>query len=135
MTQRDQVDALAAAFVDALDAGDADAMLDLVHPDYEFFSRLASVEGRAYRGREGFLDYLRDIADGFSGARWELVEIVGSRGDVAVVVFRFTAVGRESRAPVDMTGPQVWTFRDGLVWRNEVYRSRAEALEAAGLHE
>ena len=133
MTHPEQVEVLVAAFVEALNAGDADAMLALVHPDYEFFSRLVAVEGRAYRGPEGFADYFRDIAEGFSGARWELMEIVGGRGDRVMLVFRFTAVGRESRAPVEMAVPQVWTFRDGLVWRNDVYRLREEALKAAGL--
>ena len=30
---------------------------------------------------------------------------------------------------------QVWTFRDGLIARMEMYFDRAEALEAAGLSE
>jgi ketosteroid isomerase-like protein len=30
---------------------------------------------------------------------------------------------------------QVWTFRDGLIARMEMYSERAEALEAAGLRE
>jgi ketosteroid isomerase-like protein len=30
---------------------------------------------------------------------------------------------------------QVWTFRDGLATRMEMYADRGEALEAAGLRE
>jgi ketosteroid isomerase-like protein len=30
---------------------------------------------------------------------------------------------------------QVWTFRDGLLARMEIYADRDEALEAAGLEE
>jgi ketosteroid isomerase-like protein len=36
---------------------------------------------------------------------------------------------------VDMRVAQVWTFRDGLVERMEMYADRDDALEAAGLSE
>ncbi len=135
MSQENDLDALAAALVDALNERNADALLAVVHPDYEFYSRLVAVEGRAYRGRQGFLNYFRDLDEGFTDVRWNLEEIVGGRGDDVMVVFRFTAHGRESRTPVDVLAPQVWTFRDGRVWRNVIYASRTEALEAAGLAE
>ena len=132
---RDDVDELAAALADALNERNADALLAVVHPDYEFHSRLVAVEGRVYRGREGFLDYFRDLDEGFTDVRWDLDEVVGRRGDDVLVVFRFTARGRESGTPVDMFAPQVWTFRDGRVWRNVIYASRSEALEAVGVRE
>ena len=133
MSREKELDELAAALVDALNEHDAAALHALVHPDYEFYSRLVAVEGRAYRGREGFVDYFRDLDEGFTDARWNLDEIVGGRGDDVMVVFRFTARGRESRTPVDVLLPQVWTFRDGRVWRNVIYASRTEALDAVGL--
>ena len=115
MWQANDVNRLAAAVADALNGRNADALLALVHADYEFHSRLVAVEGRVYRGREGFHDYFRDLDEGFTDVRWNLEEIVGGRGDDVVVVFRFTARGRESGAPVDALTPQVWTFRDGSV--------------------
>ena len=129
------IHAFAAGMVEALNQRDPDALLALVRPDYEFHSRLMAVEGRAYRGREGFCDYFRDLGESFTDLRWSLDEVVGERGDEAVVVFRFTARGRESSTPVDVLAPQVWTFRDGRPWRNVIYASRQEALEAAGLQE
>ncbi len=135
MSREIEVAGLAAAVADALNDRNADALLALVNPDYEFHSRLVAVEGRPYRGREGFLDYFRDLDEGFTDVHWDLDEIVGGRGDDVLVVFRFTARGRQSGTPVDVLGPQVWTFRDGTVWRNVIYASKAEALEAAGLSE
>jgi hypothetical protein len=47
------------------------------------------------------------------------------------------SVGRVSTGgpEVNMRVGQVWTFRDGLLARMEIYADRDEALEAAGLEE
>jgi ketosteroid isomerase-like protein len=135
MSQENEIDKLAAAVAHALNERDPDALLGLVHSDFEFHSRLMAVEGRVYRGRDGFRDYFRDIDESFTDTRWSFDEIVGRSGDEVMVVFRFNARGRESGTPVDVHTAQVWTFRDGKVWRNVTYASRAEALKAAGLSE
>lgn len=54
MSRENDIHALGAAMIDALNERHADALLALIRPDYEFHSRLVAVEGRAYRGREGF---------------------------------------------------------------------------------
>lgn len=135
VSQENDIGALAAAMIDALNDRNTDGLLALVSPDYEFHSRLVAVEGRAYRGREGFQNYFRDLDESFTDVHWALDEIVGGQGDDVLVVFRFTARGRESGTPVDMLAPQVWTFRDGRPWRNIIYASRSEALKALGLRE
>jgi ketosteroid isomerase-like protein len=124
---------LAAAVLDALNGRDSDALLALIHPDYEFHSRFAAVERGTYRGPEGIRDYFRDLEEGFADAHWELREVVDAPGDEVVTVFQFIARGRKSGVPVDLLTPMVWTFRDGKVWRNVIYPSKAEALKAAGL--
>ena len=43
--------------------------------------------------------------------------------------------GRESGVPIVIHFFQLWTIRDGRVWRIEYFRHRADALEAAGLSE
>ena len=125
---------LIASMLDALNGRDPDAMRELVHPDYEFRARFAALEGRVYRGPAGFHDYFRDIDDGFEDLRWELVETVQPPDEAKLfAAFRFTARGRGSGIPIDMSVHQVWTFRDGFAWRNVSYASEAEALDAAGL--
>jgi ketosteroid isomerase-like protein len=42
------------------------------------------------------------------------------------------AGGRESGVPIVIDFFQLWTIRDGKVWRIEYFRHRADALEAAG---
>ena len=130
-----EIDELVAVVAHALNEREPDELFERVHPDFEFHSRVMAVEGRVYRGRDGFLDYFRDIDESFTDARWSFDEVVGRSGDEVMVVFRFTARGRESGIPVEVLSAQVWTFREGKVWRNVVFASRDEALEAAGLSE
>jgi ketosteroid isomerase-like protein len=53
-----------------------------------------------------------------------------------VVTFvRQHAQPRSGGPEVEMRFAQVWTLRDGLVERMEMYYDRDEALEAAGLRE
>jgi ketosteroid isomerase-like protein len=127
--------ALVGAILEALNNHDPDALYSLVHPDYEFHARFVKLEGRVYAGRQGFHDYFRDLDDTFVDLKWELTEMRGAEGDSLLVVVRFTANGRESGIPIDRLAPQVWSFRDGLVWRNVSYGSKDEALVAAGLPE
>jgi ketosteroid isomerase-like protein len=130
-----EVEKLAASVLDALNRRDPDALLDMVHPDYELHSRLVAVEGNVYKGPEGFREYFRDLEGGFRDFRWEADEIIGEPPGNVVVVFRFRGRGRESGVPVGGLAAQLWIFRDGKVWRNTVYRTKSEALEAAGRSE
>jgi ketosteroid isomerase-like protein len=45
------------------------------------------------------------------------------------------AIAKHGGPEVEMRIAQVWTFRDGLIARMEMYVDRAEALRAAGLPE
>lgn len=115
----------------ALNRRDPDALLRLVHPEFEFRSLLAGVEGRAYRGGDGIRRYLRDIDDGFAEVSWELVELLVEEPSRPVIIFRMRAQGRGSDVPFDLETAQVWSFRDGQLVRSDVFRSTEEALDAA----
>ena len=54
MSQAKDVNELAAAIVGALNERNADALLALLHPNYEFHSRLVAVEGRSTGAGKGF---------------------------------------------------------------------------------
>jgi ketosteroid isomerase-like protein len=63
------------------------------------------------------------------------IEEVFDAGDQVVTFVRQHAKTRQGGPEVEMRFAQVWTFRDGLIARMEMYSDRAEALEAAGLRE
>jgi ketosteroid isomerase-like protein len=56
-------------------------------------------------------------------------------GDQVVTIARQHWKGKHGGPEVEMRLAQVWTFRDGLGARMEMYADRKEALEAAGLRE
>jgi ketosteroid isomerase-like protein len=63
------------------------------------------------------------------------VEEVFDAGDRVVAIARQHAKSKHDGPEVEVRVAQVWTFRDDLVARMEMYAERDEALEAAGLSE
>jgi hypothetical protein len=63
------------------------------------------------------------------------LEIIEAPDGRVVTPLRQSARGRESGIPLVFHYFLVWTIRQGRVRRQEVFRHRADALEAAGLRE
>jgi ketosteroid isomerase-like protein len=61
----------------------------------------------------------------------ETLEVIPA-GDQVAVVTRVSTRGRASGAAVMTESTAVFTLRDGLICREVVYPTRAEALEAMG---
>jgi ketosteroid isomerase-like protein len=112
--------------------GDAAAARELLDPEIvvEYRGQLIDKDA-TYRGHAGVRQLMESILENFDVFRVEVEEYV-DRGDDVVVALHQRAVGRASGAPVDIHIGQVWTLRDGraVLWR--IYRSKAEALAAAG---
>ena len=56
-------------------------------------------------------------------------------GDEVIAVMHIRARGRRSGVPVERREWDVWTLRDGKLWRLRIYATKSEALEAVGLSE
>lgn len=120
----------------ALDARDFDALGDLpFHPDMEFHSVFAAAEGGVYHGIEGLREWARDVDSTFDDFTVELIDFREVDHERAVVVARTAGKAKGSGLPVDVRLGQVWTWRNGLLWRNEVYSDMREAFAAVGLRE
>jgi ketosteroid isomerase-like protein len=125
--------------MDAHNRGGADALLevfdDIFDPDFEFrpatVGTFGSAERNTYRGREGMERYYRDRAEAFDGGEVH-IRTEEPAGDAVIVHARSTARGRASGATVEEDIMLVYWARDGRLVRGEVFRSRGEALEAAG---
>ena len=124
---------LAREVADAINRRDVDAIARLFHPEFEFHSAIARAEGGVYHGVEGMRRYFADIDAVWDEFRVE-PEDVRDAEDQVVVLWR---VSGRSRAgiPLEQTTGQVWTWRDGLPWRNESFTDPRAALEAVGLSE
>jgi ketosteroid isomerase-like protein len=65
----------------------------------------------------------------------EFVEVIDCGADQVITVNVFQAQGRSSGVITGARVANLWSFRDGLIHRAELFQSRDEALEAVGLSE
>ena len=87
------------------------------------------------RGRDAFVTaMMATYTSGWNDYSAEVKELIDA-GDQVVAVIHETATMRDTGVPLDRDLAQVWTVRDGRGTFMRVFRTRAEALEAAGLPE
>jgi ketosteroid isomerase-like protein len=115
----------------------SDAALSLLDPEVVWEENTPFYPGleQVYRGREGYLRWLRQaVMEPF-----EEVKIVTERvedfGDEVLASIRLRGKGRGSGAKVEMLIFQLITVRDGKLARRRIYDTRDNALNAAGLSE
>jgi ketosteroid isomerase-like protein len=85
------------------------------------------------RGRDALVtDLLATYMSGWNDYSAELKQLVDG-GDRVVAVLRETATMRDTGVALDRDLVQLWTVRDGRGSFLRVFRTKAEALEAAGL--
>jgi hypothetical protein len=104
-------------------------------PEFEFVPMTVGVVGSAdrmtYRGREGLRRFYEDRADAFGGGEVH-VRSLEPVGDAVIAYALSTARGRVSGAAVEEEIALVYWTRGGKLLRIQGFRSRNEALEAAG---
>ena len=129
MTDRDihTVEAVLAAFR----RGDAEAMLDLNHPDAEWVNPDYAIEPGTRRGREELRRAIERIFEFFEAIDVESMERTPDGRILVVTRVRTRGIGG-SPGIEDLTGT-LFTVRDGLLMRYEWFRSPEEAREAAGI--
>jgi ketosteroid isomerase-like protein len=91
-------------------------------------------QSSSHTGVEGINTFIRDWTQPF--ADWETeVDSFLDAGEQVVSLCRQRARSKTTGLPVDMSFAMVWTLRDGLEVRMEMYADWAEALQAVGLEE
>ena len=118
--------------------GDLEGVTDLIADEAELPDGgglgLGDSTAGTRRGRDGFLQGSQDALDAFEDYRVEPQEFIDA-GDAVVVPVRISGRGRASGATMEFRLVHLWVLRNGKAIRNEIYRTTAEALEAAGLSE
>ena len=120
--------------IDSLNAREVDEALQCVADDFEmdWSSSIGPLRG-VYRGRGGARTIWALLLDLCLMVRWDPVDVIDVDESQVIVVNRVQMRGR--RAYVDDVEVQLWTVRDGKAERVKLYRSKSEALKAAGLRE
>ena len=124
---------LAQRAADAFNRRDIEAFLSLMDDDVEIVSRIVAIEGGLY-GHEGARRWWQNWLDVWPDYQLEILE-VRDLGDVTVTALRALAHGAGSQAPFKDTAWQLGRWRSGKCVFWQVFTSREEALEAAGLWE
>jgi ketosteroid isomerase-like protein len=106
---------------------------DTFDPDIELINFEEFPVTGPYRGWDGVVQWLVDMSEPFDDFRFELAEVLGSRGDDVVTKLRFSGDSRVHGPKFELVWGAVWSFRNGKVTRTEGFRTPEEAVEAAGL--
>jgi ketosteroid isomerase-like protein len=113
-------------------AHDNEAALALYDPDIEI---QGGFDGSAvYRGLSGVREYYSDWLGAIDLSGLEVEEWIDA-GDDVIATFRHWGEGKLSGVPVEQRRSDVWTVRNGKLWRMRSFASRDEALKAVGLEE
>ena len=126
----EEIKELAREVYDALNRGDREGFVALIHPDVEFHVLIAEPEGGTFHGHDGVREWWDKVAGAFTDLQFEPEKIFdfGGRGFVQLLV-KGTLGGVE--VPQRMW--QAFVLRNGkpIWWAS--YRTEAEAR--AALHE
>ena len=111
---------------------------EMIHPDFVLRPAEDSPFPEAgtgeWRGRGGFLRFVAGQAESFEAMSLEPEEFIDA-GDSVVVPLQFGGQARYTGIEVKFAVVHVVMIRDGKLARLDIYMTRAEALEAAGLSE
>jgi ketosteroid isomerase-like protein len=128
--------ALLEAVAAAINARDFDALADMpFHPDMELRSVIAAAEGGVYHGIQGLRDWAHDIDSAFEEFSIRIVEFREVDDERVLAVLHNSGTAKASGVPIEQRTHAVCTWRNGLMWRNDIYSDLHEALDAVGLSE
>jgi|SRR5215207_2791983 len=106
----------------------------LMHPEAEMHQPSALPDTDQYYGREELVRGTRRWLGEWEEYRFTPEEVI-DLGDRAFMRVRFSGRARASGIKLEQTVFHLWTFRDGMPWRCEVFVDEDAALKAAGLRE
>ncbi len=114
--------------IDAWNRRDLPAALEQMHPQCE----VRPVEAtETLHGHEGVAAAFRDWFDAFEEFTMEAEDVI-AHGDRVLVTMRQRARGKGSGLEIEERFYQLFTLRDGKVFRFEEYSEEADAREALG---
>ena len=120
----------------AVNRGDLDLLLAVYHEDVTTCFHSAGfvpldLVGE-HRGRDGFKRLFESWQSAWEDLRVEPRELIDA-GDRLIVTVDIAGTGRESGVPATLQYVDVYTLRDGLISRHEMFADRATALAASGI--
>jgi ketosteroid isomerase-like protein len=126
--------ALIHRWMDAWNNGDYDAVLSYMDPEIEVEIAMGSPVDGLYHGHTGLIQSMTEFWSEFASYQSVLRECIPA-GDDLLLAVTHRGKGQGSGVEVELSHWQVATIRDGQLvrWRN--FKTREQALAAAGLSE
>ena len=118
---------------EAWNAGDMDALRELIRPGHRLEARGGLAGAGAVRGREAVMRQLEQLRETWDTDSFELISDFIDVGDRVAVRFIWHGAGRGPESNIEGTG--VYTVRKGRIFAIEFFWDHAEALETLGLSE
>jgi ketosteroid isomerase-like protein len=127
-------------FINAFMRGEmsSEAAMEIIDPQAEFRwhdQRTFPDEPQHLRSYAEVIRWLENFREAMDEFVVEPREFIEAPGDRVLVSVRQSSRGRESGVPLATHFLSLCTVRDGKVRKVELFRHRADALEAAGLRE
>ena len=123
---------LARRAYDAFTRGDVEAFATLLHPEVEFESLILEMEAGTYRGLDGAREYFHSLREVFPDWSVEITQL-RDLGDKVMIESRALATGKGSGVRTEQRFWQVAAVRKGRITWWKFFRTKEDALEAAGL--
>lgn len=108
------------------------AMKQVVAPDFEMHLS-PELRERVIHGLQELREFASAIEEDFSECTYAPREMMELDGERVLIIGTINARGRLSTLPLNGLFAHLWEFEGGKARRSLAYRSREEALEAAGV--
>jgi ketosteroid isomerase-like protein len=120
--------------VEAVNARDFDSLAELVAPEVEWDDTegFAGLRG-VHRGRAGVRGWLEAVLEPWESLHLEVEEITDAGERRVYLETLMSARGRASGVQTEIRVWMVFWLADGKIARRQLFWTRADALEAAGL--
>jgi ketosteroid isomerase-like protein len=121
-------------FYEAFNTRDIEAMIELCHPEIEFYSRFVELGGvSVFRGHNGMRDWNRGFEDVWAGDVHITPETYFDLGDRTLAFATMYARGRQSGLETTMKLFQPLWWKEGLCTVLKSCSSEDEALAELGI--
>jgi ketosteroid isomerase-like protein len=119
----------------AFQRGDVEAMRADCHPDVLIVQPPEVPDTKTYSGLAGVKEAIEDWPNEWDDFQFEVLELIDVSNTQLVSVTRHRGHGAMSGIEMDAIVAYVHTIRNGKLTRLDMFFSREQALEAAGLAE
>jgi ketosteroid isomerase-like protein len=124
--------AIVRKYIEAFNRRDFDSLIGDTDPAVELSEWPEAPGAQTYRGPDGLRQAFEKWFESWEWMHLDIVELIDA-GDQVLVGLEQRARGSGSGVEVEIKSHNVYSFRDGMVTRVQLFIDREPALAAAGL--